>query len=279
MNVVLVDDAFLDGREERPGVLADAGAEVRDVDRALDCRRVEFALLRVVLAHRRDVRPVLQILAVEDGVARVRRRNHDVGVLYCGRARRHRRDRGVQVVVQVGRERLPALLRRRVHPHGVEVPDLGGRLQLAARLRPAADDGHRRGVLASEGVHADGARRARLEGIHASAVEDGQGLPGVGVEQRRDEPRVPAAEPRTVRVPAHRARLRENGGVAREHPRRVVLEQPRSGLGRRAFAALAVALADRVHVVRRLGEPGEVVVGEEQCPCHGPSFGRLQEKD
>ncbi len=277
MDVVLVDITCFEGRDERPGVPRDPGPEVRDVRRPRDRLGVELALLRVILSHRRDVRAVLEDRPVEDGFAGRGRGDDHVGPLDGGGGGRHRRYRRVELLVQLRGERLAVLGSRRIHLDPVEVPHRDGRADLAPGLGAAADDREVRGVRTSERVDTDRADRARLEGVHARPVEEGQRRARLGVEYRKGEVSVLGPEARCVGVSTHRARLRENREVARQHASGVLVEQRRAWLCRGALAPLVVSLTDRVDVLGGRPQVGDVVAREKQrgrISCHVSVFAR-----
>ena len=277
MNIVLGHDAFLDGVDERAGVVHDPLAEVGDVLRALDGGRVEFVLFGVILAHRGDVCAVLEEFAVEDRFGCTRRGDHHVRTLDRGVARRHGRDRGVELFVHLGGEFLPVLRGRRVDVHRLEAPNGRTGPKLTAGLGTAPDDRERRRVRSRERVDADRTRRAGLERVDARAVEQGDQGPRLGVEHRLDELGVAVAEARGVHVATHRARLGQDGGVVREHARRLLVREFRPRRGRRALAALAVALAHRPDVLLGRREPRTLLAGQKQRSVVGHTGTRASE--
>ncbi len=114
-------------------------------------------------------------------------------------------------------------------------------MELSPRLCAAADDREGVGVVASEFVDADGTHCAGLERVHTRAVEQGERRAALGVEQGRHEPAVGRAEAGAVHVSAHGTRVGQDGGIGREHPCRVLAEEPRPRLGGRALTTLAIA--------------------------------------
>lgn len=119
-----------------------------------------------------------EVLAVEDGLGGVRRRDHDVRTRHRLGARFDRLDVQPEVGPRLASEALAVLACRQVHLHGVELADGGDRSELAAGLRAAADQSQRARVLSDERVDADRARRAGvLKGFRYPPSRTASGSP------------------------------------------------------------------------------------------------------